>query len=267
MTSLASAPAPAVHTLPVPLVLGVQEGWRIVRHPIAMIGGLIATVLVVVVGDNGPRDAFEVALIGPNFYYGVFVFFSAHLVASRDRRAHTGELLAATAVPATGRVAGLCVGALLPAVLCGLFVFGVHLTNSARGLYVEAPSTWHLLQAPITVLGGALLGIMVARLSSVPGTALVVMVAMIAYDVWLSNTGQQAELFGTFRTWAVWGDGREWHGLYPGSPFWHDVYLLCLCAMAATGAFLREARSTWRVLWVGAGFTAAAVAASLLQLP
>ena len=265
MTALALAPE--ARPLPVPLVLGLQEGWRIVRHPIALVGGLIAAILVGVVGDNSPRDAFEVPLIGPNMYYGVFVFFSANLVASRDRRAHTGELLAATAVPATGRVAGLCLGAIVPAALCGLFVYGVHLTSAARGLYVEAPSTWHLLQAPITVLGGALLGIMVARLSGVPGTALVVMVAMIAYDVWLSSSGQRAELFGTFRTWAVWGETGQWHGVYPGSAFWHDVYLLCLCAMAATGAFLREARSTWRVLWIGAGCTAAAVAASLLQLP
>ena len=265
MTAVALERAP--RPLPVPLVLGWQEGWRIVRHPIALVGGLLVVVLTLTIGDNGPRDAFEVPLIGPNFYYGVFVYFAANLVASRDRRAHTGELLAAMTVPGSGRVAGLCVGALVPAVLCGLFVYGVHLMHDARGLYVEAPTSWHLLQAPVTVLGGALLGIMVARLSSVPGTALVVMVAMVAYDVWLTNLSQEAELFGTFRSWAVWGPGSEWHGVHPGSPFWHDVYLLCLCAMAATGAFLREARSTWRVLWIGAGFTAAAVAAALLQLP
>jgi hypothetical protein len=37
--------------------------------------------------------------------------------------------------------------------------------------------------------------------------------------------------------------------------------------MAATGAFLREARHRFRVLCLGGAFTAAAVAAGLLQLP
>ena len=265
MTALALEAPP--RPLPVPLVLGLQEGRRIVRHPIAVLGGLLTVVLVLIVGDNGPRDAFEVPLIGPNFYYGVFVYFAANLVASRDRRSHSGELLATTTVPATGRVAGLCIGALVPAALCAVFVYAVHAMALARGLYVEAPTVWHLTQAPLTVLGGALLGIMVARLSSVPGTALVVMVAMVATDVWLTNTSPNAELFGTFRTWAVWTTDNSWEGTYAGSPFWHDVYLLCLCAMAAAGAFLREARSTWRVLWIGAGCTGAAVVASLLQLP
>jgi hypothetical protein len=98
-----------------PLVLGLQEGRRIVLHPLALIGLFLTVLPIGVVGDNGPREAFEVFLIGPNSYYGVLIYFVAWYVASRDRRAHTGELLAAVAVSLSSRVAGLCAAALVPA--------------------------------------------------------------------------------------------------------------------------------------------------------
>ena len=253
--------------LPVPLVLGLQEGRRIAGHPIALLGAALTVTGVLVVGDDGPRDAFDVLSTGPTFFYGVFVFFAAHLVASRDRRAHSSELLAATPAPVTDRVAALCLGAVVPAALAGLFVAAAHAMQTARDLYVVAPGAWHLAQGPLTVLGGALLGVMVARLTSLPGAALLVMVAMVAADVALSNESRSLHPLSTYVTWAQWGDGSEWVGLIPGSPFWHAVYLACLCAMAATGAFLREARERIRVLCAGGACTAAAIVSGLLSLP
>ncbi len=46
------------------------------------------------------------------------------------------------------------------------------------------------------MLGGALLGVMVARLTKLPGAALLAMIAMIAVDVTLSNLRNGA-LLGT----------------------------------------------------------------------
>lgn len=267
MTTAVLAARPAAGALPLSVVLGLQEGARIVRHPIALLGLLYTAVTVLVVGDNGPRDAFDVLSVGPTFSYGVLVYFAAHLVATRDRRACTTELLSATPAPVTHRVAGLCVAALLPAAVCAGFVAGVHVMQTARDLYVVAPGVWHLVQAPLTVLGGALLGIMVSRWTTLPGAALLVMVAMVAANVRISNAGGSLGPLGTQVSWAVWGDGREWVGLHPGSPAWHAGYLAALCAMAATGAFLRAATHTWRVLAIGAGFSAVAVVTGVLQLP
>lgn len=257
----------ATRSWPVPVVLGLQEGVRIVRHPIAVLGGALTVVLVLVVGDNGTRDAFEVLSSGPTFFYGVFVYFAANLVASRDRRARSGELLAATSSPVTDRVAGLCVAAAVPALVCTAFVVLVHALNLARDLYLVVPGAWHLAQAPLTVLGGALLGIMVARLTSVPGVALLVMVAMFAWNVWVSNHTADIQTLGTYMSWALWAPHPEWVGMEAGSPAWHVAYLAALCAMAASGAFLRDSRRPWRVLLVGAACTAAAVTAGVLQLP
>lgn len=262
---LLNAGAPS-GSLAVPVVLARQEARRIVLHPIALLGFGLTTVLTLVVGDDGPRDAFEVPSVGPTFYYGVFVYFAAHLVASRDRRAHSGELLGATPAPATDRIAGLCLAALVPALLCAALVTVVHASQSIRDVYVVAPDVWHLAQGPLTVLGGALLGIMVAQLTRVPGAALLVMVAMIAANLWISSHEDLRPL-GTFVSWVIWGEGKEWAGLYPGSPAWHDAYLLVLCAMAACGAFVRAARHPWRVLGLGAVLTALLVVPALAQLP
>ncbi len=258
----------APRALPVPLVLGLQEGTRILRHPISLVGAAVMITFVLSVGDNGPADAFDAVSTGSTFFYGVFTYFAANLVSSRDRRAHTGELLAAAPSPATSRVAGLCVGALVPALACALFVVAVHGMQLARGLYEVVPGFFHLAMGPLTVLGAALLGIMVGRLASIPGAALLVMVAMFAWNIWTSNDGVgDSGLLGTYVSWAVYTPAPGWAGLYPGSPGWHDAYLLGLCAMAATGAFLREAARPWRVLALGALFTALTVVAAYLQLP
>jgi hypothetical protein len=257
---------PAPRAWAVPLVLGLQEGRRIVLQPIALLGLFLTVVPIVIIGDNGPRDAFEVFLVGPSSYYGVLVYFAAWFVASRDRRAHTGELLAAAPAPPSSRVAGLCVAALAPAVVCAAVVLSTHAANSARDLYVVAPGAGHLAQPVATVLGGALLGVMVARLTRLPGAALLVMFAMVAVDVWLSNLPNGA-LLGTFMTWTVYEPGPQWTSLNPGSAAWHSAYLLALCAMAAAGAFLRDAARPRRVLAVGAVCTAAAAVTGLLQLP
>ena len=65
----------------------------------------------------------------------------------------------------------------------------------------------------------------------------------------------------------MWTPGGQWGGLNPGSPAWHVGYLLSLCAMAATAAFLRDARSPRRVLLLGAACTGLAVLTGLEQLP
>lgn len=259
-------PTTGVRPRPAALVLGWQEGRRIVRHPLAVAGLLLTLLPMIVVGDNGPREAFDVLVVGPNAYYGVLVYFAAWAVASRDRRAHARELLAPAPLPATTRVAGLCVAALLPAAVCALVVLSLHAMHLARDLYVVAPGAGHLLQPVATVLGGALLGVMVARLTRLPGAALLVMIAMIALDVWLSSL-EDGSLLGTFMTWTVYAPGPQWTSLHAGSAGWHSAYLLSLCAMAACGAFLRESPHRGRVLATGATCTLVAIVTGLLQLP
>lgn len=261
--------APAARVWPVPVVLGLQEGRRIVLHPIALAGAAATVAVFLSQADNGPRDAYDTVVGAPTFFYGVFVFFAAHLVASRDRRSGSRELLAPVPSTARARVAALCLAALVPALVCGAFVLLADESNATRELYAVHPTAWHLAQPPLTVLGGALLGTMVARLTAVPGVALLVMVSMVLVDAWLDSRPETIGLLATYVTWPEYGQGPTsvWWGIQPGSAPWHVAYLVSLCAMAAAGSFLREARRTWLVLLAGAACTAAAVATGLQQLP
>jgi len=255
--------------LPVPVVLGWQEGWRIMRHPIALVGFALMVLVALAEWDQGARATFELISAGPTFFCGVFTYFAANLVASRDRRAHSGELLSVTPAAPTARVTALCLAALVPALVCAALVAVGHallISNDGYG-YLAQPTFWHLAAGPLTVLGGALLGIMVGRLTTLPGVALLVMVAMVTYDAWLSSDALlHYQPLATFVSWAAWGTGTQWAGLIPGSTFWHDLYLLGLCAMAACGSFLREAQHRGRVLAVGALLTALTAVPAVEQL-
>lgn len=254
--------------LPVAVALGLQEGRRIALHPLALAGLALTVVMAAAESGDGPRAAFDLVTAGPPYFYGVLVYFAAHLVASRDRRAHSGELLAALPRDGVDRVAALCVAALVPTAVGAAFVLGLHALNDARGLYAVPPSGWYLAHGVLGILGGALLGVMVGRLSRVPGTALLVMVAMVVVDAWLGGRSDTLGPLATVIFWSVWHDdlGR-WNGLHPGSPVWHAVYLAALCAMAAAGAFLREPAARVRALLLGGAATAVALVAGVLQLP
>jgi hypothetical protein len=269
MTAAVLDSAPAERALPVPVALGLQEGRRIVLHPLTLLGLVLTCVLAQVEGRTGAREAFETVSTAPTWFIGVLVYFAAHLVASRDRRSHSGEWLAA--VPSSGvqRVAGLCLAALAPTLLSVVFVVTAHQINQAQGVYVVPPNVWHLAQGPLTVLGAALLGIMVARWTRVPGVPLLVMIAMVLVNAWLNSKPDTLQPLATYVPWAVWTpvNSRMWHGMNPGSPAWHVAYLAALCGMAASGAFLRESPNRIRVLAIGAVFTTAAVVTGLLQLP
>jgi hypothetical protein len=260
---------PAARAWPVPVVLGLHEGRRIALHPLALVGAAITVAVQLSQADAGPRDAFEVVVGAPTFFYGVLVFFAAHLVASRDRRAGTGELLAPLPSGAAARVAGLCLAALVPALLCAACVLVADGSAEAAGRYAVDPTAWHLAQPPLTVLGAALLGTMVARLTAVPGVALLVMVAMVLVDAWLDARPEDVGLLATYVTWPEYGTGADtaWWGIQAGSAAWHTAYLAGLCAMACAGAFLREARRPWLPLTAGAVATACTVTAGLAQLP
>ena len=249
------------------LVLAGQEGWRIARHPFAVVGLVWGVVVGVLLHDNGTRDAFEVVTAAVTFFLGVPVYFAANLVASRDRRAGGGELLAAAPLPERARTAALVAGSLVPfglalaAVLCG------HALLLAADAYDQVPGPEHLLMGPLTVLGGALLGVMVARWFPLPGAAALGMVAMIAWNVAVNNRPESVAPLGTYVTWARYQPHPDWAGFNPGSAWWHLAFLAGLCAMAAIGAFLPGAARRGRVLAAGAAVTALTVALGLVQLP
>lgn len=255
---------------PAALQLAPREAWRIVRHPIALAGLALNVGVIVAVGSDGGRSAFSGVTTGSTFYSGVFTYFAANLVATRERRSAVEELLAPLPAGPHARTIALCLAALGPALLNAALVTLTFVVFAMRDLFFVTPSFWHVAQGPLTVLGGALLGVLVGRWAPYPGAALVVMVAMVAFNVAVSNGDEQYRSLGTEVSWARWGPDNEtdgWYGYYPGSVAWHDAYLLALCGMAAAGALLRTVTARLPVLVAGGLLTAAMLAAGWAQLP
>jgi hypothetical protein len=202
-----------------------------------------------------------------SFYPGTFTILVGGLVATRDRRADSREMLAPVPGRPQERTLALLVASLLPALVGLGLVLALHVSFLLAGSYVVAPSVWHLLQGPVTIVGGTLLGVMVATWAPARSTAVITMVAMVALSMWLSGDSPR-NLFSPVTMWALWGSsGTTWVGTWDGSAAWHLIYLVGLCGMAAAGAMVRVAERRTTVVVLGLAALAVTVLAGIGQLP
>jgi hypothetical protein len=265
--SLAVAPSAGPRSaLPVWVVLGATEVRRVVRHPVFL--GCLAFIAITAGVDlrPGPREAYSVVTGVASFFIGPFTFFAANLLASRDRRHRTEEWLSALPAGSQQRTAASLLACFGPVGIATLLTLVAYVGFSAAGIFVRDPHPLELLSGPLCVLGGGLLGVMVARWAPWPGAAALVMVALVAVHVSLS---ERLRLLGAYVEFARYAETNlsDWAGVIDGSRGWHVVYVAALCAMAATGALLVDARRRLPVLAVGGVFTACAVVAGWAQLP
>lgn len=249
--------------------LAVQELRRIVLHPISLAGwGLLAfEVVQTFVRDEGPRVAFTTIDSLLTFDPGVMLILVGNLVASRDRRAGSEELLASLPSGPVLRTLALQVAAVATAVIGLVVVLAIHVVHLLLGRYEQAPSAWHLLQAPVTLAGAVLLGVLVARWFRARTAAAVVIAAVVVGNIAV-HAVEDGEYFGPMMSWARWGTYPEnWAGTVPGSVGWHVGYLVGLCAMAALGALLVVARRRVPVLLGGLAAVGFTVLCGWAQLP
>jgi hypothetical protein len=248
--------------------LALQEARRLLLHPVLLVG---FAALAVTAGDelltsNSSRGAFTLVDSVTSYFPGVFAVLAANLVASRDARAGADDLVGSAPLRAAHRTRALCLASLAPAALALVAVAGMHLALLADDRYLATPSVWHVLQGPVTVLGGCLFGVLVARWLPYRGAAVVALVALVAANVWTADGGARHP-FGFMVSWAAWGPyGDLWVGLVPGSAAWHVAYLLGLCGLAAAGAVLRDSRRSG-VIELAALSAVLAVAGGVGQLP
>lgn len=251
---------------PVAVALGRFEALRIVRHPIALVGLAQGALLIGVFGAQSPVGAFDTSTTGPTYFIGASAYFAANLVTTRDRRSGAEEMLAPAAADRLTRTGAMVLASIGPALVAAAAVVAAFGVYESLGFYDVRPGFWHFAQAPLSVLGGALLGIMVGRWAPYPGAALVGMVTMVAWNIWASNAEQWAPA-GTYMAWAVYTEDGSWGGLYPGSPGWHVAYLAALCGMAAVGTLFRDVTHRLPLLGVGAVLTVSAVLSGWAALP
>ncbi|MGI8677021.1 MAG: hypothetical protein ACR2JT_08845 [Nocardioidaceae bacterium] len=255
---------------PVALVLAGHEARRLVTHPVTLVGwGLLVPMFMVSIFTiSSPVAAFDIVTTGPTFYPGLFCVLAAHMITTRDHRAGADDLLGAVPATRQQRVRALLLAAWAPA-LIALVLNVVTLRYLVwQDKFVEIPGLAHVLQAPVTVLGGCLLGIMLGLWLPQRITPVLTMVALVAGSIVLTGNSHEWGLLGPLVSWADWGptDGTVWYALEPGHPGAH-VYLLGLCGLAAVAASLRVASRYLLVIAVGVVFLALTLWGGVSQLP
>jgi hypothetical protein len=244
------------------LDLARVHGIRMVRQPVLLLG---LAWYVLRMGFSLPDKPFEqyIALTGlVVLVAGLPAFFAANLVATSGHRSGTDEWTPSLPMPPVQRTFALLLACLAPAAVAAIVNLGMLAALSLDGS--RMPIAWqHFASVPVTVLGGAILGVTVGRLLPLPGVSLVVAAALITFNIW---TNSATEYLGLFVSFASWTETDAIPAMEPGAPTWHLVYVAALCGLAACGAFLRDARRTWIPVACGAAFGALVLVAGTLQL-
>ena len=265
--------AVAVDARPVRVVVPVLargEALRMLLHPVTLVGvGLWAFTASTLWWGDPPRplDVFEAVGSQLSWVPGVLMILVGYLVATREHRAGTLDVLGSLPSQEPERVRALCLAALVPGVVALVLNLGLTLLLLQQDMFAENPTVPQVLQAPSTVVGATLLGVMVAVWAPVAFAPALTVVAMVGAHIALGSSSV-ASLFGPAVFWAKWGitEGQLWHGFIGGSHWWHLAYVAGLCGMAAAGALVRSSR-TRPVLAGGLTALVLAVLASVLQLP
>jgi hypothetical protein len=259
--------APPVRSL-VP-ALAVQEARRLMLHPVTLLGFAIFAFngILTLVEDHGARSSFETTNMVLTFYPGVLLVLSANLVATRDRRADSDELLAPLPGRAEERLLAKALASLAPAAIGLVAVLALHLGYLLGDRYEVVPSGWHILAGPVTLVGACLFGTLLGVWLPVRAAGVVGLVGLVAANAWLDSTAD-LRLLGAATSWARWGAYPEqWAGVLPGSPALHVGYLVALSAMALAAAWVRVADRRTPAVVLGLVALAAAVLCGIGQLP
>jgi len=266
MTSVALTPRTG---FPVVLQLAAKEARRLVVHPATLVGWALLAFMFSVGAfvDTGPVVAFDQVTTGPTFYPGLFCVLAAHMVTTRDERAGTGELLGSVPATREQRVLGLLLAAWVPALIALVLNILFHTYFVWQDMFVETPGVAHVLQGPVTVLGGSLLGIMLGLWLPQRVTPVIAMVSLVFASLAL-GADKNGMLFAPLVSWADWGptDGSVWYALEDGNPGGHVVYLLGLCGLAGCAAALRVTDRRAIGLALGVVFLGVAVWGGIAQL-
>jgi hypothetical protein len=260
---LAQAPPGAAALGP----LARREAGRILRHPayVVLLAYFCVLAGVEAAGAGLPaqetvRDYLAVLAL---LWFGPATFFAANLVASSARRGHAESQLDAAPTTAQTRTLATCLGVLGPTAVGAGLAAVLWVVDHAGGTLDRAQGPAELASIPLCALGGGLLGVAVARWLAWPGAPLLVMVALIAWVVAVTDRG---DLRWT-GPWTLSPGYLDDIRLASGSQAWHAVYLLGLGLLAAVAALLRYPSYRRPLLAVGAALCIGILAAGWAQLP
>lgn len=255
-------PASAL-AVPVPIALA---GLDVRRWAVRLTVVLTAVWLYLLFARSFDADPYEGVNSLVGFYLAFFGLGVLAIVAATAGRDRDAELEAALPSGPRSRVLGWAALLALLAILEWGLLLASRYFLDAPAYSALLPGPWELAQGPLMLLGGGLLGLLLARL--VPGwiAAPIGVVLGIAWVVVLARDGASTTMLAPLVEWVEFReDGLV--VLEPGSLAWHNVYLLGLCGLGLVAALLREAGRRRGLIASGAVVLAGTIAAGALALP
>jgi len=257
-------PAASGMRVPVPLALAAFDARRLVPRVLTvLVAALVLRSLLVA----APVYTFGGVNQSIGQYWAFAGLLVLVLVASVGGRDRDVEGLAALPCGPRTRVLGTAVILLLAALaVYALSVLRLHRVSGA-GYDNLLPDRWELAQPALLVLGGGLLGLLVARLLPVWAA---VPVGAVGAVLWTGVVGgvDNWPMLAPLLEWVQYDDRNPAAvQLQPGSLGWHNAYLLGLCGLGLVAALLREPGRRLGLLVAGVVLTGATVAAAALALP
>lgn len=230
------------------------------------------------VGDDPVAGLpYAVPLLFGALFYPLTTVVAANRVAASTQRRSPQEVLGVTPTGEQRRTFATCVALLRGPVLVGLVVMlFMDLTATVVPQGSIAPGLMprgvlEHLQIPVTVLGGGLLGIAVARWAKVPG-----LLALVVVGLWFGHmvTSIATQHGGpvTGATWLVliptwlFSDATMITASPLSQEMWHLVYLLGLSLLAGVAALLHAPERRRPLLMTGAVLVVVTGVAAVLQM-
>lgn len=258
------------------LLLARIEMIRYARRPAFLIGtGLTLAALLPYLDPSEPVD--ELSMIAPAALIGLLgITLSAQRVWASDRCA---DAAGSTPVPMATRTMAHLVACLVPFAVGLLFVavtYARYLTDPppANGYAAIMSDDWvaavWIALGALSCLGGPILGVTVARMTSWRAAPIVVSVALVALAIVFQGLFAPLRRIRVVMPWTYWGgpfgvDGDPQRSLVlSGSPQWYAAYLLVLCGIAGLVALRRD--RAWRTSLNAAALVGLVVAACLACL-
>jgi hypothetical protein len=244
---------PAAPTRRTPLrSLAALEARRYLRSPLFLIGvGLLVWMTVVATGDLGQSAATDPGDLDllPAFSLGLLGVFVGHQSARSLDGAD--EALGASPSDRVRRTAALCLACLVPGAVALVWVGWIYVALAVwkiplSGSISSGARAAMLLSGVACAVGGPLFGVLVARWSRFPGSALVAVVVLAGWTLLStvslaeppSRGGTLLHLSAPYTSWVSADSPRSPAWIAGGSPDWYLAYLVLLCGLAASAALL-----------------------------
>ena len=262
VSRLAAVPAGLTVAVPVPMALTGLELRRSALRLTTVLAAYVCWRIYWPSTSGRVGDTVNLLIGQPALFLGLVLCGVLAACSGRDRNE---DLFGALPASPRSQVLGWA-GTLAAVAALGYLIVVVGTLRRDGTFTGTLPGYWELAQTPAIILGGGLLGLMLARL--LPGwlAAPVAVALAMTWVLTLSASRFDLQMLTVVVEWIEWREDDQIS--YLGGSFgWHNAYLFGLCGLGLIAALLREPGPRRALIVAGSAVFAGTVAAGALALP